>query len=102
MPVLAPEGTLVVHISNRHLDLEPVVATLADRTGLAARIKRYSAPEALMKTREATSSHLVALARDQETLRALHLDAGWVPLGDPDRVRVWTDDYASIVPLLRW
>ena len=22
--------------------------------------------------------------------------------GAPDRVRVWTDDYTSIVPLLRW
>ena len=100
--VLAPEGILAVHISNRHLDLEPVVAALADRTGLAARIKRYAAPEELMKTREATHSHLVALARDEETLRALDLDAGWVPLGDPGRVRVWTDDYASIVPILRW
>ena len=100
--VLAPEGVLAVHISNRHLDLEPVVAALADRTGLSGRIKRYAAPEALMKTREATHSHLVALARDEETLRALALDAGWVPLGDPGRVRVWTDDYASIVPILRW
>ena len=100
--VLTPEGVLAVHISNRHLDLEPVVAALADRAGLSGRIKRYAAPEELMKTREATHSHLVALARDEETLRALDLDAGWVPLGDPDRVRVWTDDYASIVPLLRW
>ena len=100
--VLAPEGVLAVHISNRHLDLEPVVAALADRAGLAGRIKRYDAPEALIKSREATSSHLVALARDEETLRALDLDAGWVPLGDPNRVRVWTDDYTSIVPILRW
>ena len=36
------------------------------------------------------------------TLDKLDLDAGWVPLGPPDRVRAWTDDYASIVPLLRW
>ena len=100
--VLAPEGVLAAHISNRHLDLEPVVAALADRTGLSGRVKRYAAPEELMKTGEATHSHLVALARDEETLRALDLDAGWVPLGDPGRVRVWTDDYASIVPLLRW
>ena len=88
--VLAPEGVLAVHVSNRHLDLEPVVAALAERTGLRGRIKRYAAPEALMESRESTSSHLVALARDQETLRALDLDEGWVALGDPGRVRVWT------------
>ena len=100
--VLAPDGVLAVHVSNRHLDLEPVVAAAAARTGLAGRIKRYSAPEELAESQAATSSHLVVLARDEGTLDALDLDAGWVPLGAPDRVRVWTDDYASIVPLLRW
>ena len=100
--VLAPEGILAVHISNWHIDLEPVVAAIAARTGLVGRIKRYSATEEQMESRASTSSHLVALARDEATLGALDLDAGWVPLGAPDRVRVWTDDYASIVPLLRW
>ena len=99
---LAPEGLLAVHISNRHIDLEPVVAAITARTGLVGRIKRYSATEEQMESRASTSSHLVALARDEATLGALELDAGWVPLGAPDRVRAWTDDYASIVPLLRW
>ena len=100
--VLAPEGILAVHISNRHLDLEPVVAAIADRTGLAGRIKRYSAPEDLEESMASTSSNVVVLARDEATLGALDLDAGWVPLGAPDRMRAWTDDYTSIVPLLRW
>ena len=100
--VLAPEGIIAVHISNRHIDLEPVVAAIAARTGLVGRIKRYSASEEQTESMASASSHLVVLARDEATLGALALDAGWVPLGSPDRVRVWTDDYASIVPLLRW
>ena len=48
------------------------------------------------------SSHVVVLARDESALQALDLDSGWAALGSPDRVRVWTDDYASIVPILRW
>ena len=100
--VLAPDGILAVHISNRHLDLEPVVSGVAGRAGLAGRIKRYSAPEELEESKASASSNVVVLARDEATLGALDLDAGWVPLGTPDRVRVWTDDYASIVPLLRW
>ena len=99
---LAPEGVLAVHISNRHIDLEPVVAALAARTGLAARAKRYSAPPELRESQASRSSHVVVLARDEEALLALGLDEGWVPLGPPDRVRLWTDDYTSIVPLLRW
>ncbi len=100
--VLAPEGVLAVHISNRHIDLEPVIAGLAARTGLAARAKRYTAPSALQESQASNSSHVVVLARDEETLLGLGLDEGWVPLGTPDRVRVWTDDYTSIIPLLRW
>ena len=100
--VLAPEGVLAVHISNRHLDLEPVLAALAERVGLVARIKRYAAPKGLPPPQPSTSSLVVVLTRDEGTLRALDLDAGWVPLGSPGRVRIWTDDYASIVPLLRW
>ena len=100
--VLGDEGILAVHISNRHLDLEPVLAALAGRLGLAARIKHYDAPADLPEPKPSASSTVVVLARDAGTLAALDLDAGWVPLGAPDRVRAWTDDYASIVPLLRW
>ncbi len=100
--VLAPEGVLAVHISNRHIDLEPVVAAIADHNGLAARVKRYAAPEHLIESKASISSHLVVLARDEGVLRALELDASWVPLGAGDRGRLWTDNYTSIVPLLRW
>ena len=99
---LGEEGVLAVHISNRHLDLEPVLAALAGRLGLAARIKHYDAPADVPEPKPSASSTVVVLARGAGTLAALDLDAGWVPLGPPDRVRAWTDDYASIVPLLRW
>ena len=100
--VLARDGVLAVHITNRYLDLEPVVAAVAERLGLFARVKRYSAPKDMPVPLASTSSSVVVLTRDEGTFRALDLDAGWVPLGSPDRVRVWTDDYTSIVPLLRW
>ena len=100
--VLAPDGVAAVHISNRYLDLEPVLAALAERIGLAARVKMYTAPSDLPPPRPSESSRVVVLARDEAALRALDLDDGWVPLGSPDRIRAWTDDYTSIVPLLRW
>ena len=100
--ILAPEGVIAVHISNRHLDLEPVLAALASRLGLAARIKRYTTTHDAPPPRPAESSTVVVVARDERTLRSLDLDAGWVALGSPDRVRIWTDDYTSIVPLIKW
>ena len=106
--VLAPQGVLAVHISNRYLDLEPLLAALAGRLDLAARIKHHEVPARDPSRGEdlppppSISSTVVVLALEEATLDALALDAGWVPLGPPDRVRPWTDDYASIVPLLRW
>ena len=100
--ILAPGGIIAVHISNRHLDLEPVLSVLASHLGLAARIKRYTAPDDVPSPRAAESSNVVVLGRDEPTLRSLDLDAGWVPLGSPDQVRIWTDDYTSIVPLIEW
>ena len=100
--VLAPDGAIGVHISNRHLDLEPVLATLAARIGLVARIKRHTVAGDVIPSEPSKSSHLVVLARDEGTLEALDLDSGWTELGPPGRVQLWTDDYASIVPILRW
>ena len=79
-----------------------MLAALADRAGLVARIEHYSTPENLPPPQSSTSSHVVVLTRDEGTLRALGLDDGWIALEPPDRVRAWTDDYTSIVPLLRW
>ena len=100
--VLAPDAAIGVHISNRHLDLEPVLAALAERIGLVGRIKRYRTADDAIPSKSPKSSNVVVLARDESALRALDLDSGWTELGPPDRVRVWTDDYASIVPILRW
>ena len=98
--VLAPGGVLAIHISNRHLDLEPLLAAVAGRIGLVGRIKDYNAPEDTVLPRLTESSRVAVLARDEDALRALDLDDAWVALGPPDILRAWTDDYASIVPLL--
>ena len=101
--ILDREGVIAVHISNRYLNLEPVLAALASRLGLVARIRRYTSPDADLPPPRATeSSTMVVLARDERTLRSLDLDAQWGSLGSPDRVRIWTDDYTSIVPLIKW
>ena len=80
-----------------------MLAALTNRLGLAGRIKRFaSGAKDERPPRRSESSVVAVLARDEGTLGSLALDAGWVPLGSPDRVRVWTDDYTSIVPLLYW
>lgn len=96
---LSPGGVLLVHISNRFIDLEPVIAALAKSAGLAAR-SRLDLPE----NEDFTPSHWIALSRDGARINALaqmRPDSPWSPL-DPPAERPWTDDHASILPFIRW
>ncbi|MEP9402937.1 fused MFS/spermidine synthase [Sphingomonas sp. VNH70] len=94
--VLGERGLLLVHISNRYLDLGPVVAATAG--GWMAASLGYQPPR---ESDRESGSEWIALTPDPEVLARL-IDAGgdWVPL-PPSDASPWTDDYASILPVLR-
>ena len=99
---LAPDGVLAVQISNRHLDLEPVVALAAARLNLSGMSRDHKVPADVRPLR--TSSQIVVLARKQSVLEGLELGADWQilkPLKGSLWRRAWTDDAASLVPYLR-
>ncbi len=99
---LAPDGVLLVHISNRYIELEPVLAAGARARGLAVAMRDDvpTGPSASLFT----SSTWVAMARGKRTLDRLAATApafAWVPIGPP-APRAWSDDHASILPYIRW
>ena len=98
--VLSREGLLLVHISNRFLDLEPVVAAAAQAGGWhAAKLvyrPRPNAPEG------ETVSVWVALSRDKAAMARLRAHGGnWLALKPRAGFTPWTDDYSTILPLLK-
>jgi SAM-dependent methyltransferase len=105
MRVLAPDGILLVHISNRYLDLEPVIGAVAAELGLSVRGIRHR-PGLFEEVAglAVSTSFWVALARDEETIEhfvALTASEDWTPVRDRVDFRAWTDDRASILPVLR-
>jgi spermidine synthase len=100
---LAAEGLLLIHISNRHLDLKPVVAEAASK-GWTARLRRYSPTEADNARYQYAASVWIALSPSAQTLGALdHASPGaWEPLDRRPGFKPWTDDYASVLPVLRY
>jgi spermidine synthase len=97
--VLGRSGLLLVHISNRFLDLEPVVAATAKGGGWYSAALHYAPGPA--DNSEATMSDWIAMTRDPETFATLMIMGGdWVPLRRRRDLSPWTDDYASIVPVL--
>jgi hypothetical protein len=99
---LAPDGILVVHISNRNLDLAPIVAALAGDAGLVAvRRNDESTAEGVHSLRR-TRSDFIALARTPQALAFLGHRPGWQGLDTAYAGRPWTDDYSDIIGALRW
>lgn len=92
---LRPGGLLAVHISNRVFDLRPVVRGAADELGWVGVVgtKGDGGEDG------ATLSKWVLLAATPEDLGDLPSRPGWSPL--PGESRLWTDDYSSVLPLLR-
>ncbi|MES2337491.1 MAG: fused MFS/spermidine synthase [Pseudomonadota bacterium] len=98
--VVQPKGLLLVHISNRFLDLEPVVAASAKGGGWLGAMMSYR-PDA-REGEQAANSDWIALTRDPATLAKLVGDGGsWRPLHPRPGFAAWTDDYATILPLVR-
>lgn len=96
---LAPDGLLLVHISNRFIDLASMVSALAEADGWHGRV-RHDVDDLADGL---SPSIWIALARDEDRLHRLERASGqpWSDLPAP-ALRAWTDDNASILPLIRW
>ncbi len=93
---LAPEGILAVNISNRSLDLRPVVLKLAEHYRLAVAFIPKDNPEPY-----SLPSHWMLLARRAEVLGAPAIQAATWEVGKTPEVRLWTDDYSNLFEVLK-
>jgi SAM-dependent methyltransferase len=97
--VLARDGLLLVHVSNRFLDLEPVVAAAARDGGWTA---QHLLHEPSVLETGASPSVWIALSRSPDAMRRLIAgDPEWRALPVRPDVGAWSDDYATILPLLK-
>jgi len=94
---LRPDGILAMHISNRHLYLEPVVAAAAQKLG----------KDAVLITNPDDDENQIFLARwvllaNRGVFAGLPSveKAGKAPTASA-RVRLWTDSYSSLLPVLK-
>jgi hypothetical protein len=92
---LAPNGIVVFHISNRYLDIKPVLSAVADDLHLEIRYRFDEVPSEVADATGRTSSIWVALARNKDSLGSIILN--WSPVSKPPKgFRTWTDDYSNL------
>lgn len=101
MRKLRPRGIVLLHISNRYLELRPVVVELARDARLAGAIGDYDVTSQ-ERLELKHGSRWVALARSPSTLAALVRQPHWRVLEPQANVPVWTDDFSDVLSVLRW
>ncbi len=87
------DGVVVLHLSNRNLDLLDAAASTARAAGATARVRVTVVP--LSQAPAVTSSTAMVLARSPQALAAFTAARGWRAPA-PTAVRPWTDDYTNV------
>ena len=90
---LKPNGVLAVHVSNRYLDLVPVVKKAADTFNRVAYLAASGSDE--VSGLKASTWVLVGQREQLARFASLH-----EILPAPD-VRPWTDDYSSLLGIMK-
>ncbi len=98
---LSPNGVMAFHISNRYLDLRPVISGNARSLGLPGLFQSYVVTRAAARD-GAASSIWVLVARDLAALGKLVDDPRWKPLDTRAGQPVWTDEFSNILSVVRW
>ena len=94
---LAPGGIIAYHVSNDFLALAPVVEQLARNAGMTA--VRVIDPED--RARFTFDSEWVLVTSNAEFLADPAVVRARQPIDVPPGLRVWTDDYSSLFPLIK-
>jgi hypothetical protein len=99
---LSDRGVLLLHVSNRYLDLAPIVGNIARDRGVPCRIYRDGevSPEE-RKEGKFTSTWMI-LARQPDRLGKLLDDPKWEEVPDRPDLPLWTDDFSNIMAVLNW
>jgi hypothetical protein len=96
---LSPHGVLAVHLSNRYLDLEPVVAKVVMDRGLVGRV-RSDTDLGRRPLVFVDPSIWAVVARSELDLRGLASESEWGAMRQDSRP-VWTDDFSNVMEALR-
>ena len=96
---LADGGILTFHISNRSLDLKPILADLAESRKLIC-IGFDDLKPGSFEGKD--PSQWVVMARSSTEISNLSINSQWERIPGRKGTRVWSDDFSNILRAIRW
>jgi hypothetical protein len=91
---LAPQGAVLMHVSNRHLELSSVVVGIAEANDLKSWV--YS-EDSGRDGEYIFSTSVVLSAREEADIGKLASSEQWTETDADEKQRVWTDDYSNVL-----
>ena len=91
---LAPQGAVVMHVSNRHLELASVIVGIADANDLKSWV--YS-EDSNRDNEYIFATSVVVCAREEADVGKLASSDVWALTEADENQRVWTDDYSNVL-----
>ncbi|MCF2970226.1 fused MFS/spermidine synthase [Synechococcus sp. Nb3U1] len=96
---LKPQGWLLFNITNRHLDLAPVLAGLAGQLHLQAWQQAQRDLSEAQRQAGLAPSHWVLMAKDLAEFKGRD---PWQPLLPQPSDPIWRDDFSNLLQVIRW
>ena len=93
---LAPGGVLAFHVSNNFLELAPVVLMLADNAGFRC----FDVKDTDDEENRVLASEWILVTNNNRILQNADLTGHTTAISDR-KLRLWTDDYNSLLPILK-
>jgi spermidine synthase len=94
---LAPNGVLLVHVSNRYFDLRPVLGRAAHELAVSAAVQSFR-PSAAESSDHAAASTWIAISASEDRFVSIIADGRWEQL--PAEGPLWTDDYSNLLGVI--
>jgi SAM-dependent methyltransferase len=97
---LKEDGVLLIHTTNRYLNLPPVVKVLADRRGMYSSIIEHE-PTQAEQDQEQSDSDWVIVSRNRRLMDASAIAGVAADIRPQPGVDLWTDDYNNLFRILK-
>jgi hypothetical protein len=91
---LAPQGVVVMHVSNRHLELASVVVGIAQANDLKSWVYNEDSGR---DDEYIFATNVVVSAREEADIGKLATSEQWAETEPDEKQRVWTDDYSNVL-----
>lgn len=95
---MQPNGIVAFHVTNRYLDLSPVVKQIADSLGLSSALISHDPDEQELRY---SRTDWMLVTRNRDFLGSQAVRKAETPVIVPTRLSLWTDDFNNLLRILK-